>query len=309
MTAPARLADGVRLVADPAAELGAVPALLDRATAADGFAAVNEAGRLALAAGGAGREHLLTGPAGAPTGYAALDSDPGPQVSAELVVDPAARRHGLGRALLDSLRVVAATSAPGSAVAVWAHHDSAAARALARSAGLVETRVLLLLGRDLGAGPPLPAAPLPDGIRLAAFRPGVDDDAWVAVNAAAFAGHPEQGRWTVADLRARLAEPWFDSAGFLLAWRDSRLVGFNWTKVESSGGVPSGEIYVLGVAPDSGVHGLGTALGVAGLQYLRARGVEAVELYVEADNERALRVYRRLGFSERSRDVQWTTPA
>lgn len=305
MRTPTRLAAGVRLAADGG--LGGVSQLLDRAAVADGFAAVNEAGRLALAGGGAGRHHLLTGPSGAPTGYAAVDLAGGPLLSAELVVDPAARRHGLGRGLLDSVRRLTEATAPGSVVAVWAHHDTPAARLLARSAGLVESRVLLLLGRDLATGPPLPAAPLPGAVRLAAFRPGVDDDAWVAVNAAAFAGHPEQGRWTVADLRARQSESWFDPAGFLLAWYGDRLVGFDWTKVEARDDAATGEIYVLGVAPDAGVHGLGTALGVAGLAYLRGRGVGRVELYVEADNERALGVYHRLGFAECSRDVQWST--
>jgi mycothiol synthase len=48
---------------------------------------------------------------------------------------------------------------------------------------------------------------------------------------------------------------------------------------------------------------------VAGLDYLHGRGVHAVELYVEADNERALGIYRRLGFTESSRDVQWSGTA
>jgi mycothiol synthase len=346
-----------RIVDGRLAEVDAVLALIERAERADGFAAVNEAGRLSLATGGAGRLHVLAGPVGEPTAYAAVErpipSVPGPAgagpagagLSAELVVDPRARRRGLGTAVLRRLlAAVAETDFPGAGpaavIALWAHRNTAAARALAESVGLVETRVLLLLGRDLTAPPPLPAAPLPSGVRLAAFRPGIDDDAWLAVNAAAFAGHPEQGRWTAADLNARISEPWFDAAGFLLAWGYESdggesdgdesdggesdgdepagdLLGYHWTKVggeHSPDGSPIGEIYVLGVAPHAAVHGvavrgLGTALGVAGLDYLHGRGVHAVELYVEADNERALGIYRRLGFTESSRDVQWSGTA
>src|SRR5690606_10535850 len=116
---------------------------------------------------------------------------------------------------------------------------------------------------------------LPAGVRLRPFRPGADEPAWRSLNARAFADHPEQGRWTLADLRLRMAEPWFDPAGFLLAERetDGRLLGFHWTKVHakdpsSTGGEPApiGEVYVLGVDPQAQGLGLGRALTLAGLR-------------------------------------------
>ncbi|WP_346537946.1 mycothiol synthase [Micromonospora sp. DPT] len=229
------------------------------------------------------------------TGYAHVDtSDPGAGVGAELAVHPAYRRRGTGRALARG--VLAAASGP---VRAWAHGDHPSAAALAVDLGFTRARVLWQLRRSLAAA--LPAPRLPDGVVLRAFRPGADDEAWLALNARAFAAHPEQGRWTPADLRARLAEPWFDPAGFLLAVEEAsgRLLGFHWTKVhERPGSARIGEVYVLGVDPSAHGGGLGRALTTAGLAHLRdARGLDRVMLYVDESNTGAVALYERIGFA------------
>jgi mycothiol synthase len=146
----------------------------------------------------------------------------------------------------------------------------------------------------------LPEPAPPAGVMIRSFRPGADEDAWLAVNARAFADHPEQGRITSADLAERMAESWFDPAGFLLAERDGRVIGFHWTKEHGAG---LGEVYVLGVDPDAAGGGLGKALLYAGLRHLRNAGDTEVELYVESDHPTALGLYRGAGFVERTRDV------
>ncbi|MBQ0891648.1 mycothiol synthase [Micromonospora sp. U56] len=229
------------------------------------------------------------------TGYAHVDtSDPAAGVGAELAVHPAYRRRGTGRALARG--VLAAASGP---VRAWAHGDHPSAAALAVDLGFTRARVLWQLRRSLAAA--LPAPRLPDGVVLRAFRPGADDEAWLALNTRAFAAHLEQGRWTPADLRARLAEPWFDPAGFLLAVEEDggRLLGFHWTKVhERPGSARIGEVYVLGVDPSAHGGGLGRALTTAGLAHLRdARGLDRVMLYVDESNSSAVALYERLGFA------------
>ncbi|MGN9910847.1 mycothiol synthase [Phytohabitans sp. LJ34] len=245
---------------------------------------------------------------GALAGYAHLDTtDKVEGASAELAVHPLRRRHGLGRALVRAAMDVTDKTDPRGRLRLWAHGDHPSAGALALSLGFVRARVLLQMRRSLYA--PLLEPRLPEGVALRPFRPGQDDEAWVTLNARAFADHPDQGRWTLRDLRLRMAEPWFDADGFLLAVAgDGRLLGFHWTKVHGARGhqhEPIGEVYVLGVDPDAHGTGLGSALTVAGLRYLRGRGLDQAMLYVDESNVRAVALYTRSGFARWSTDVSY----
>ncbi|EDY48120.1 truncated acetyltransferase [Streptomyces clavuligerus] len=146
---------------------------------------------------------------------------------------------------------------------------------------------------------------LPPGVTVRAFVPGQDDTAWLAVNAAAFAHHPEQGALTQRDLDDRTAEPWFDPRGFFLAERDGEIIGFHWTKVHAAERL--GEVYVVGIRPDAQGGGLGKALTAIGLRHLAAEGLPTAMLYVDADNTAAVTVYERLGFRTHEIDLMYRT--
>lgn len=245
---------------------------------------------------------VTDGAAGASlSGYAQLEPDDG-TVSVELVADPAAAEP-IAAALLQ-----AALESAGAPVRIWAHGEQSPVNQAAQAAGLRVVRRLLQLRMRL-AEPERPAA----GVVIRPFVPGSDDAAWLAVNARAFADHPEQGGWTQRDLDGRLRAEWFDPAGFLLAERDGRLLGYHWTKVHrdavDEAGLPLGEVYVLGVDPAAQGMRLGSALLDAGLRHLALRGIRTVLLYVDESNQTAVRLYRKAGFETFAVDVQWGAEA
>ena len=260
------------------------------------------------------RHLLLRESDGTLAGYANLERSAGTgPAAAEFVVHPSGRRRGLGRSMVGTL----VGSAAGG-LEVWAHGDHPSAAALGLDLGFERVRELWQMRRSLAG--PLPEPEFPDGVVLRAFRPGSDDEAWLAVNRRAFADHPEQGQWTRSDLRVRMSEPWFDPAGFLLAVaeRGGELLGFHWTKVHDEPGraddpeggrprrpAPIGEVYVVGVDPAAHGAGLGRALTVAGLRHLRGRGLDRVMLFVDESNAPAVRLYRRLGFARWSTHVRY----
>ena len=169
------------------------------------------------------------------------------------------------------------------------HEEIAARTGLRLFRRLHQMRVTLPLPADVVAAEP--------ACTVRPFRPGVDEDALLAVNRRAFARHPEQGRMTREQLDARLAEPWFDPAGCLLHDdEDGNLNGFCWTKTFADAEPPLGEIHVICVDPAAAGHRLGGALTVAGLDHLARTGLRDGVLFVEADNDRAIRLYERLGF-------------
>ena len=176
---------------------------------------------------------------------------------------------------------------------------------LARAAGVERFRALWQMRRPLGD--PLDQPVFPAGTTLRTFRPGLDEDEWLGLNTRAFAKHPEQGAWTRHDLELREREPWFDPAGFLIADRHGAMAGFHWTKVHGPADAPGsiGEVYVVGVDPGEQGTGLGRALTLAGLRYLRDRGLAEVMLYVDEDNAPAIRLYEGLGFTRSATDAMY----
>jgi mycothiol synthase len=182
-------------------------------------------------------------------------------------------------------------------VRAWSHADHPAAAALAHRFGFTATRWLWAMSREADR------VDVPEiaGVTIRGYRDS-DADEVIRVNAAAFAHHPEQGSMDAANLAARMAEPWFDPAGLLVADAGDRLLAFHWTKQPSP---TLGEVYVVAVDPAAAGRGLGKAVTAAGLAHLIERGVDRIILYVESDNAPAIATYSGLGFAHTSTHVQY----
>lgn len=269
--------------------------LLEAATAADGVAPVSEQAVLSLTTDASAWHRVAVGSDGVAVGYANLVPAHGEHPAmAEVAVAPQARGRGIGSTL-----VAAALEAGGRGARVWAHGNLASAQAVSTRLGLTVARELWQMRRPL-ANPELPELTVPEGLLLRTYAGPADDAEILRVNNAAFSWHPEQGGWTEREIAVRRDESWFDPKGLFIATDaadPNRILGFHWTKVHLDENPPVGEVYVVAIDPSAQGRGLGRLLTLAGLHYLRDRGLGDVLLYTEADNTAAVHTYTRLGFA------------
>jgi mycothiol synthase len=269
-----------------AGERASVLELADAIEAADGAPPLSDQARSLLATDQV--SHFLVRSGDAITGYAQLQ-------------DGAAEVLGRPEALADLLDALEGNGAP---LRLWAHGTRSRLLPVLDARGYIRERTLWQLRWPAA---PLPPFSVPAGVTIRPFVVGADETALLAINAAAFAHHPEQGGWTLADVTARESESWFDADGVLLAERDAaggvpELVGFHWTKRHTA---TLGEVYVLAVAPAAqGLH-LGAALLIAGLTHLVDGGSTEVLLYVDDSNTAAVALYEKYGFGRHDHDVQY----
>lgn len=307
--------------ANSSKDLAAANDIIDAATTADGFEPISEQFRRNLA-----RNTMLTVKRdGALLGFATLDGK-----TCELVVHPAERNSGLGMELLQQVP----TDVP-----VWAHGNLPAAQHLAEKTGREAVRELLVMNITGEALVRAAEVPIPEQLHLISLGMATDAAAasndsaasesattesreadtlhghresellaqWLQANNEAFDWHPEQGGWDMARLKDAMDTVWFNPFDVLF-FLDGKgqMQGFHWVKQ-----IPDkpGEVYVVGLAHRGRGKGLGQALIAAGLRRLVECGNTEVILYVEADNQPAVRAYEHLGFSVLERHVLYGTKA
>ncbi|MFL6157414.1 MAG: mycothiol synthase [Marmoricola sp.] len=272
----------------PAAEVRRIAEACD---AADGVITLNEQACLQLKYRGLREASLWLGDGG----FALLHGQ-----ILDLAVHPDARGAGVGTAL------ATAALAGTSRVEAWSHSDHPAAATPAARLGIPRERELRIMSRPTAL--PLAEPVVPPGVRIRTFLPS-DEAALLEVNAHAFAHHPEQGHMTSEDFNERVNEAWFDPEGLFLAVSDDpadpSILGFHWTKVHRDENPPYGEVYVVAANPKAAGRGLGTVLTNVGLRHLATQGIDEVILYVDGDNDPAIAVYDRQGFTTVRTEVQY----
>lgn len=315
--------------------VAAAEEILRQAESADGFAALSEQFVAGLTDPRVGHQHVLVFSGDELVGLAGLEESAG-EISAELVIAPGHRRQGYGNCLYEHL--AEAVDKQGKKLQAWAHGQLPAAQAIAEQRGLAIVRHLLVMsvtGQALEkAGQP---GDSPDGYVAKNYRESVEafgtehvEESWIAANNQAFSWHPEQGGWDRDRLHRSMEAEWFDPQDVIFLWDvgaggssagaagdpdaavDKRpvLAGFHWTKwhgAAEDSAKAVGEVYVIALASAYQGRGLSGHLLRLGIKQMVNKGATEVILYVEKDNESAVRVYEKSGFDIVENHVVYAT--
>ena len=230
-----------------------------------------------------------------------------PEVKA-LVVEPAFRRRGVGRALVDhGLQMERLRQRPS--LLLGAVPGEEPAHAFLAATGFEQHSLLWSL--ELPPGAPATPPGWPDGVTTRTISFATDRLDFVRLFNAAFADHAtplqmDEGR---AD-EPQPDLPWKEE-DLLVAEQGGELIGFCATeprRLDAGGVEPAAEIWTIGVRPDRQGAGLGRQLLRWGVEHLRGLGVETVTLSVNGRNPRALGLYESEGFVRTSTRERWARP-
>jgi len=112
---------------------------------------------------------------------------------------------------------------------------------------------------------------------------------------------------TVEEIVYRIGLPNCAPEDVILACDGNTVIGYCWTRTYPRednvirGG--NGRIHMLGVDPDHRGRGIGKEVILAGLSYLKGKGLGIVELTADSENEAARALYRSAGFQVRRRSL------
>jgi mycothiol synthase len=228
----------------------------------------------------------------------------------DLTVHPDFRRRGYGRQLF----------AAGLELAAKAGWDeirlyvpmSGAGQAFAVAMGMTYRSSMWRL--DLPPETAVPGSVLPVGVVTRPFGDWLPLATYAELLNVAFADHPGPTSWTVEQIGYTHGRPDFDPSTItLVSPVDSPEIPIAFVRTgvgppEQGDSAPVGEIRLVGVVPQWRGRGLGRELLRLGVAQLRASGVGRIKLSVEAENERALGLYRRTGFEPVVEWPNWTAP-
>lgn len=199
---------------------------------------------------------------------------------------------GIGHALLQ--KAVQHSEALGASVLhIQVPPDSLAGRHMLESNGFRHVRTYALMRWE---GSEVPHPELPAGFGLRSLKVGQDEQTLTELQNTAFGGSWGFCPNTVEEIEARLKFKTCDPDGVIFVTKGESLAGYNWTFRATGPTASTGWIGMTGIHPFHRRHGLGRAVVLAGMNYLTAKGVRAIELEVDEENAAAKEMYLSIGF-------------
>jgi mycothiol synthase len=217
------------------------------------------------------------------------------------LVHPGHRRKGLAKRLVECA-IHRARELRAKIAHVNIPQDNAPAKRLFSKMGFRRIRRFLELRLDLSEAHLLKANQTASLFRQ--MRHG-EEDKLLQIQNRSFADTWGFSPNTIEEIIDRISLPNCSPEDVILAYDADKPIGYCWTKIDpgenKSVSGSKGRIYMLGVNQDHRGKGVGSQVLLAGLSYLKGKGIGIVELTVDSENKAACALYRSVGF-----DV-WTT--
>ncbi|MCH8109140.1 MAG: GNAT family N-acetyltransferase [Chloroflexi bacterium] len=204
------------------------------------------------------------------------------------------RNQGIGHMLLTAAMEhsresdVSVMHVEASATGTAAHH-------VLESEGFYEVKRFWQMRWE---GDNLPPVGLPDGFWLRSFNLGEDEEILTDLQNTAFGQNWGFSPNTVEQISARVRLSRSNPEGIIFIVDGDRVSGYNWTLRSFNENNSTGWVAMTGVHPDYRGRGLGKSVVLAGMEYLKSKNVDGIELEVDSENDPARELYLKIGYKK-----------
>ena len=208
-------------------------------------------------------------------------------------VHPAHRCRGVGNSLLE-MAIERSHRMGSEAVQIPIGQKMTASQSFVEKRGFALVRRHWQMGITTYGRAALPAL---HGYEVRHFARG-DEEGLCALQNLAFAGHWGFRPNMIEEVRYLANTSLCHPEGILFITEGQRMVAYCWT-IDDAVYSKKGYVRMMGVDPAYRGRGLGKMVLMAGIEYLRERGMKKIELMVDSRNPVAKRLYQSLGFKRK----------